>query len=621
MSLVSIPRSVVLRLVVLGIVAAGLASHAAAQVAVCLTPDPTSGAVEGGLPTSGTTPWRTASPSIAFEDSVHALVVFVRFEDDAAEAPEWPIAGEPGAEAVPAWALDLVKEDPAEVTDALGLDDLSLSAYFYWQSKNGPAGPHILTGEVWPRVGGRPVVYAPAGPSTAYRAGRESGYGFLVAELFDALERDPAFDATRFDANRDGELDHLMLVVRRDPGVAVTGGVASLSGVNSPAARTFGRPSPTLAVGDGITVDLGTRGSGAINWVGGERSVATLIHEYGHILFDMGHTAMITPPGAAVRSAVSNDVPFEVPEGVGAYGCIYNRMCGGGARNGRPFESSTYDPALTLSGHELRRMGWARRTVLDSARDTTVVVRPLYGSGDVVLVGLRPGSGADTLSVENRQRTNVFDRFPPWDLDDPFYGLVWRDLPTTGLLATLSHGSPTGPAGAYLYDVAPPSNRFVRAQSRCDGTSPGCVDPYATWARDTLTPEGSATQMTPWTRPNVSGYTLYPAGFEPHWFAVTDVRFTGDADRSMALTFVADVREQPEVVISSDSWMGAETSGHAFRPPVRVVAGATLTVWQQATVTFAGGLVVEPGAAFVCEPGATCVGADQAAGDAESTGN
>ena len=569
-----------------------------------------------GASASGAQPGRTASrtPTIAFADSVHALVVFVRFSDDTAGAPEWPIDGRRGAERIPDWGHALVEADPADVTAALGMDHPSLSAYFFWQSHTGPAGPHILTGEVWPRRRREPVVFTPSRPSTAYRAGQGSGYGYLVAELLDALVADRSFDITRFDANRDGELDHLMLIVRRDPGVNVTGGVAGLSGVNSPAARTFGRPAPTLTVGRGdatLTVDMGSRGSGAINWIGGQRSVATLIHEYGHILFDMGHTAMITPPPARGRVAVSNDVPFEVPEGGGAFACIYNRMCGGGARGGRPYESSNYDLTLTLSGHELRRMGWARRTVIDPSRDTVgVVVRPLYGSGEVVLIPLRPGSGADTLSIENRQRTNFFDRFPPWDLEDPFYGLVWRDLPATGLLATLSHGSPTGPAGSYRYDVAPPSNRFLRSGTRCDGTSEGCADPYATWSRDMLTPEGSAVQMTPWTRPNVSGYTLYPQGVEPHWFALTNVRYTGDADRSMAFDVVADVRQQPEVVLSADSWMGAETSGWTFRQPVRVTAGATLRVWQGATVTFAGGLVVEPGASFVCEPGATCVGAE-----------
>ncbi|PAP77573.1 hypothetical protein [Rubrivirga marina] len=576
---------------------------------VCLTPGTGQG---GGLPGTGTRAVVDGTPgSIAFEDSVHALVVFVRFENDTDRAPEWPIRGEPGVEPIPDWGGTLLKENPADVTGAMGLDDPTLSAYFFWQSQSGPEGPHVLTGEVWPRDrGGRPHVFTPSKPSAGYQAGRESGYGYLVAELFDALDADPRFDPTRFDANRDGELDHLMLVVRRDPDVRVTGGVAGLSGVNSPAARTFGRPAAALTVGRRdrtVTVDM--NGSGAINWVGGEYSAATLIHEYGHVLFSMGHTRMITPEGAAVRTAVSNDVPYWVPEGTGAYACAYNRMCGGGARGDRPYESSGYDVTLTLSGLELRRMGWARRTVLDPSRDTTGVrLRTLYGSGEVALIPLRDGSGADTLSLENRQRNGYFDRFPSWDLEDPYYGLVNRDLPSTGLLATLSYGDPAGPGGA-LYDIAPPSNRFRRPRSRCDGTSDGCVDPYVWWARDMLRPGPSATQMTPWTRPNVSGYTHYPEGFEPNWFAVTNVRHDGD-DGTMAFDVVADVREWDAIVITADSWMGAESDGLVFDGPVRVTDGATLRVEPGTTVTFAGGLVVDEGARVLCLPGATCVGAE-----------
>lgn len=586
-----------------------LAPAAGAQT-VCLTPGD---GPEGGLPATGTRAVPDRAPgSIAFEDSVHALVVFVRFANDTDAAPEWPLRGAAGAEPIPAWGETLLKEDPGEVTEAMGLDDPTLSAYFFWQSHRGPSGPHILTGEVWPRArSGRPLVFTPSQPSTTYQSGRGTGYGYLVAELFESLAADPRFDPTRFDANRDGELDHLMLVVRRDPDVRVTGGVAGLSGVNSPAARTFGRPAATLTVGRGdrtVTVDM--NGSGAINWVGGEYSAATLIHEYGHVLFGMGHTRMITPPDAAVRSAVSNDVPYWVPEGTGAYACAYNRMCGGGAREGRPYESSIYDTAaLTLSGLELRRMGWARRTVLDPTRDTAGVrLRPLYGSGEVALIPLRAGSGADTLSLETRQRTNYFDRFPPWDLEDPYYGLVRRDLASAGLLATLTYGDPTAPGGA-LYDVAPPSNRYRRPRSRCDGTSDGCVDPYAWWARDMLRPGTSATQMTPWTRPNVSGYTVYPDGFEPNWFAITDVRFDGD-DGAMAFDLVADVRAWDRVVIRADSWMGAESDGLVFDGPVRVTGGATLRVEAGVTVTFAGGLVVDEGARVLCLPGATCVGAE-----------
>ncbi|MGB3542537.1 hypothetical protein, partial [Rubrivirga sp.] len=52
--------------------------------------------------------------------------------------------------------------------------------------------------------------------------------------------------------------------------------------------------------------------------------------------------------------------------------------------------------------------------------------------------------------------------------------------------------------------------------------------------------------------------------------------------------------------------MGAETSGTRFSDLIRIEDGATLRVWQGATVAFDGGLEVERGASLVCEEGANC---------------
>lgn len=534
--------------------------------------------------------------TIAFEDSVHALVVFVRFPDDDAPAHEWPLG-----DALPPWGLGLIREDPTEV-DELSVWDPSLSSYFAHQSANGTAPMHVLTGEIWPRAAGQPHAYIPRQPSAHYRS---EGYGFLVAEVLGHLAQADGMDPARFDANQDGELDHLMLVVRRDPGVRLTGGVANLSGVNSGTVRTYGRPAPILGFGN-LLVDMGPSGSGTINWVGGEYAFRTLVHEYGHVLFDMGHTRMITPPGAPGALAVTNDVPFGVPDrGGGAYACAYSRMCGGGADGrGRPVDSSNYDATITLSGAELRRMGWADRTILDPSRaHTGVTLAPLFGSGQVALIPLAPGSGADTLSLEVRRRDNAFDAFPPWDLEDPFYGLVYRDLPAEGLLATLTVGDPTGPAARYGYDWAPPANALGPKGSRCDGTSPGCVPPYRSRNGDMWGP-ASATQMTPWTRPNVSGYTVYPEGTAPNWFALMNIR--DQPDGAMSFDLIPDLRRAPGIRLTADSWMGTETSGTVFDSPVTVASPATLCVWQGATVDFRAGLGIEPGAAFRCADGATC---------------
>ncbi|MGB3542534.1 hypothetical protein, partial [Rubrivirga sp.] len=57
----------------------------------------------------------------------------------------------------------------------------------------------------------------------------------------------------------------------------------------------------------------------------------------------------------------------------------------------------------------------------------------------------------------------------------------------------------------------------------------------------------------------------------------------------------ADVRTGG-FTVTADSWMGAETSGTRFSDLVRIEDGATLRVWQGATVAFDGGLEVERGA-------------------------
>ncbi|MFN3596163.1 MAG: hypothetical protein ACK41D_02705 [Rubricoccaceae bacterium] len=590
------------------------APPAAASVAAVLvllgltgcTPPPEAAAFDAAARVPDACAGRTVAPGrgIAYADTVRALVVFVRFRDDASEGPEWPVpAGRPGApEPLPAWGASLVVSDPALVS-ALPPSHPSLSAYFFYQSRNGPRGPHLFVGDIWPRApDGTPRVHVTARPNRAYFAytpdGRqqaEGGLGYLTREVLDALVADPRFDIGPFDANCDGELDHLMLVLRRDEvifnrqGWAYLGGLGHLAGRPPRVLRYF---SPSRR--DSIAVDWDR--SGQQSFVGAEPAYDLLIHEYGHRLFDMpGHTAMIR----------DNDVPLVALDGqtpsATLQGCAYNRMCGTGG-------SGSYDHiAETLSGHEMRRMGWAARTVLRPAEGDRagVVLRDLYRHGEVVLVPLGPGAAGDTLSLEYRARTNFFDARRLHTYPDPFYGTVVRGLGAWGLLVTLTRGDPAGPAFAYAYDVLYADNTFRRV-TRCTGTSPNCyADPFSSG----LYHPRRATQLSPWTRPSVSGFTRLPpgrtpSGRAPDWFAIDGLRFRpGDPDSALVFDFVADVRRG--FTVRRESWMGRETSGETLAGPLVVAAGATLTVEAGATVTFAAGAVVEAGATLVVENGAT----------------
>ena len=548
-------------------------------------------------------------------DTVHALAVFVRFPDDTRHMAEWPLqdaSGRPRSpRQLPPFGVNLFESDPERVrAETLTRGDSSLSAYFYWQSRNGPRGPHILTGDVWPRDDrGRPMVHVarhenayytdPIGPDGQVQ-NTGVGYGELVKEILEDLVRQPGFDIADYDVNADGVLDHLFLIVRRD--IAFHGaGVLSLG-----AHRRAGGRFPRLRFAsprEGREVDVRT-GSGNIVWIGAVPPRPSLIHEYGHDLFDMNHTRIIE----------TNDVPFEVPPPgeTGHAACRFSAMCGTNASSDR----SNYDQVPSLGSYEMIRMGWAdvERLTPGVGLATTHTLGPLFFTGRVYEIPLAEGSGAEVMRLESRQRVGYFNRYPttfvplPDGRLDPNYGVVWRDLAATGLLVTLASGDPDGSARNYLYDIVLPKGLHRVGKTRCSGTLPGC-GPKEMHA-DAMYRPGVATQITPWTRPNVSGYTHYPetlpGGQAPNWFAIDRIRYTGDADSTMAFEFIPDIRQANEIVLREDSWMGAETSGTVFRQPVRVEPGATLTVEAGTRVTFAGGLVVPPGARFVCERGAEC---------------
>jgi len=112
----------------LGLVALLVAS-VTASASGCSAPEPTAPPVTVPPPPVIAPPVTAppvADPGIAFEDSVHALVVFVRFADDDAPAPEWGVSGEAGRERLPAWGEGLIHPVPAAVGPQLSPDDPAL---------------------------------------------------------------------------------------------------------------------------------------------------------------------------------------------------------------------------------------------------------------------------------------------------------------------------------------------------------------------------------------------------------------------------------------------------------------------------------------------------------------
>jgi hypothetical protein len=225
----------------------------------------------------------------------------------------------------------------------------------------------------------------------------------------------------------------------------------------------------------------------------------------------------------------------------------------------------------TISAFERLLLGWIECPALTTSSDN-VSLTDLYAHGGCHLVNYQVGSRQRTMILSNRQRIGVFDRYRRGGTRREFeLGL----LRTTGLLAMITDGR--------RVDVLPADNTLdnYAANKPYDG--------------DLWNPT-TGDQITPWTRPNVSGYTRQPAGVPPAWFAIDNIRYADD-QRTVLFDYVEDYRQRP--VVRRDSWMGAETSGTNFGD-IRITNESTLTV--AGDIRVSGLLEVDPRARLVVAP-------------------
>ncbi len=489
-----------------------------------------------------------------YTDTLRALVVFVMFRDD--DEPdqaglhyrEWPLFDDPGT--LPAFAPHLLAPTPTPP-----FPDSSLTQYFYQQSQ----GRFVLYGDVYDSV------MVSLQPEAAYHA-PNGGYGHLTAEILDRIDA-RGFDFSRYDDNGDGQLDYLFLTIRRDSKrddkTFTYTGISCLDALCG-GGITAGRPRDAL-VYDSLRIDW--RGSGAIimhrtpgNIIPLMYHVRLMAHELGHDLWSafFNHIPALT----------DNDVPLQSNRGRGTNTLGYVLMAGsGGAWDARGDE--------TLSAFERDLLGWIDCHAPAASQDE-VRVADLYTTADCTKIILDGDPGGRALYVTNRQRLGVFDRQRRGGRDGQFeMGL----LRTTGLLVMLADG--------VRLDVLPADNTLDLSAHD------------APYAGDLFAP-ATASQLTPWTRPNTSGYTTYPPGFTPSWQALDRIRYTGAPDGEMAFDYVEDFRQQP--VIRQDSWIGDETQRYTFEAPLVVTDASTLHV--ETTLSITKKLRVEPGATVVIEAGA-----------------
>ncbi len=499
---------------------------------------------------------RKSVASESYADTLRALVVFVKFSDDTSVGDpftfyrEWPSDLSPST--IPEFGNRLLSASEEPPFDLFTLTD-----YFYQQS----LGNFILYGDVYPKV------LISSKPEASYHR-PVGGYGDLAVEVLERL--DPEVEFQDYDRNGDGKLDHLFLIIRRDSQRDAKKFV--WTGISCLDARCGGQITAGKAIKapsyDDVLIDWGTSGSIIMHRTPGNVDahsyhIRMMAHELGHDIWAgfFNH----------IQSIRTNDVPLESnrapnrgrnPSGTASLGFVLMAGAGGGLDT-RGDE--------TISAFERDLLGWISCSEVTS--DTTILVRDLYTTSDCYSIP-HPGAPAqEKFYVTNRQRLGYFDQHRRSGLNDRFEIGFLR---TTGLLIHMSQRK--------LLDVIPADNSADLSVTNAD------------YDGDLFGPDGSK-QLTPWTRPNSSGYTKQPPKVKRVWLALDNIRYSGAADKSMLVDVVMDFRQAP--IIRNDSWMTSDLNGYVFDSPIRVTDGSTLSI--DADIVAGQGIAVDPGATLVVE--------------------
>jgi hypothetical protein len=315
---------------------------------------------------------------------------------------------------------------------------------------------------------------------------------------------------------------------------------------------------------DGVRIDWNLSGSIIYNRVAGNVLphywlVRMMAHEIGH---DFWRRYFIHIP-----AITSNDVPAESNYSPATNVVGYALMAGAGG--GRDASGDA-----TISAFERHLLGWIDCPVLSDDM-AGVRIGDLYTTGDCRRVVLDDSPRPRELFVSNRQRIGPFDRYRRAGVTRQFeMGL----LRTTGLLVGL--------AERYRYEVLPADNSLVLSVEN------------RTYQGDMYGP-ASSTQITPWTRPTINGYTTRRISNPISWQAIDNIRSDPTNRSVMLFDYIADFRSRP--IIRENSWMAWESSGQVIEAPLLVTNGATLIIATE--VTLDGRVAVESGATLHIERG------------------
>ncbi len=502
-----------------------------------------------------------------------ALAVFVRFQDDTSTGkPDWPLS----RTTPPDYADNILSSSPTGP-----FHEASLTRYLHDQS----LGNLTIYGDIYPNV------IVTDNPEWDYHREFEngdpqnSGYGVLTQEILDKIDTLPALpmypygvDFSDYNVHdpTNNVIDYIFIIVRNNPeGRAEDVTFSGVSSLESETNFTLfdtrwpGGVRPTL-VYDDVEVNW-TLGSYIFHDRAGNQIPEIWFgrlfgHEFGHDIW----TASIlgTAHLRSWRPFPDNDVPADPDQ---RNSIAYAAMAGAGAAN-----DFAGDETISAFERDLLGAGWISCSTLSTNSAFAVSVDDLYTQNTCRRILLDNDSSGRSIYVTNRQRVSYYDQLR----DFTSGGNIGQEgLQTTGLLVGIRSGN--------TYEELPADNTLQSSIF----TGPYQGDMYG---------PGTKIQITPWTRPNINGFTDYanaPSGFNtPSWRAIDNIR-TGPGTL-FYFDYYPDYRQSP--TIREDSWIGAETA--ALTGTTLITNESVLTVESNLTIA---NLTIDPDAEIRVEPGVT----------------
>ena len=525
------------------------------------------------------------------------MLIFVQFKDDNVDGTcargntDWP-----STSTRPNFADHILSPTPTPP-----FADSSLTEYFYAQS----LGNFTLYGDAFSYVTKLNESDYRRPDSNLER--NEFDRGKLTKEILDHFN--PVIDYSEYDANGDGYLDHAFIVIRLLTKLTIfyqnsTSGISNLD---------FQYKGDAY---DGVYIDNNRSGSynkyGRVNPHRG--LVGLLAHEFGHDIWN-GRRYF----GNHLPVISGNLVPHEAPPSFKPsrrfskastyadqmYGYAHMTGLGSGSKSATGSYFSAFERALiNLDPSEDASKRWIDCDEMVDGR--TYALRDLFATGECQRIVLDGPSPVDELYISNLQRASYFGTLvtvqSQIDNNCPGCNTLETGQPTTGLAVERTRRNATLPFNARR-DLIPGDNGLdvLPSCQRVIGNGPTMEEHYG---GDLWRPE-ERRQLSPWTRPNIYGYTfgadvprdMYAVGYH----VLDDFRYGAGpvSNRPIQFDYHRDATALDTFYVREDSWMDAASDGLVFTGTVVVTDGATLHIEDGVNVTFEGGLVAEPGAKIV----------------------